>query len=298
MKSDRSILLLGGSSYVGRHIRRWLGDRSVIATYHSTPIPDGVKFDALTMNLREIVTDPLKISHAVVLLGNTKPDACHSDPQRSHALNIAAMQRMLMQLREWRICPVFTSTEAVFDGQKGDYVETDRAAPILVYGRQKLEIEKFIQSQFQHYLVVRLALVCGWQMGDGTLLTQWAEKIRDRQPIACATDFRCSPIHADDAAASISALIERDCHGLFHIAGPEGLTRCELLDLLLTEAGSRGRELPPVSRRSIRDFPTREPRPLDISMRPDKCILATGVLPRRMIAVCREIAEKAFEPRP
>ena len=190
----RKVLVLGGSGYLGRHLWAGLGTDRAIVTYYSKPIYGGVYFNSLSMNLADIVEMPEAISHAVILLGDTDPETCAADITKSQALNVDSIKRILEHLKCWRIKPVFTSSEFVFDGTKGNYVESDPVNPILVYGRQKVELERYLQDRFDEFIIVRLAKVFGAQRGDGTLFMNWLDDIEQRRTIYCAHDQVFSPI--------------------------------------------------------------------------------------------------------
>jgi dTDP-4-dehydrorhamnose reductase len=273
----RKVIVLGGSSFVGRYLSTALGTQRVVATYCKAPFPGGLRFDSVTMDLTDIVKVPSDFSHAVLLLGDTKPDSCVRDPIRSQAVNFDGIVRVLKRLQEWGIKPIFTSSEFVFDGTKGDYVETDEARPILLYGRQKLEVERYIERNFSDWVVLRLAKVYGLTMGDGTIFTDWLDAVDRQGEIMCAADQRFSPVFVGNVVASIIATIERRIQGLFHCAGPRGLSRVEMLEILLRELSSRGSRIPTIRQCSIRDFPLPEPRPLDVTMRNDQLAEATAI---------------------
>ena len=279
------ILILGGSSFVGRHLAARLGPQGALATYCHSPLELGVYFDALTMRLPEIITSPKDFSHAVVLLADTDPDSCAVDPQRSWRLNVESIQAILDDLARWEIIPVFASSEFVFDGTKGDYTEDDLASPTLTYGKQKLTVEHELQRRGGRYLIVRFAKIVGLKRGDGTLFTSWMEAIeRGQTALRCAADQVFSPIAVQDVVEAIVRLIAQGCTGLFHVAGPAAYSRVELLELLVARLRtSPERSLRELSQAmnivpcSIRDFDLREPRPLNVSMKPDRLVAATDI---------------------
>jgi len=197
-------------------------------------------------------------------------------------------------LKNWGVRPIFASTEVVFDGRKGQYTETDCVNPVLTYAKQKVEIENFIETRFKDYLIVRLALVYGSEPNDNTLLTTWAKTLTERKPIACAHDYLSSPVYIKDVVESIIMLIQRGCQGIYHLAGKGSYSRCDLLDILLSESLRFGVESSPIRRCSINDFDVKEPRPLNVTMIPDKLIRDTGINLRSVEDVCREVAEKIF----
>lgn len=296
MPVSRRILVLGGSSFVGRHLAARLGPARALWTYCRRPQPGGVYFDDVSMRLLDIIGEPEAFSHAVILLGETKPDSCAQDPRRSQAVNVDGIIRLLQELRRWAITPVFASSEFVFDGTRGGYTEDDPPRPILTYGRQKLQVEQHLQEGGGAWAVVRLAKVVGAERGDGTLFSSWLEAIERGQTIRCAFDQIFSPIYVGDVVEAILRLIERDARGLFHAAGPRPFSRLQLLELLLERLRAHGRAADVrVVPCSIHDFGLRERRPLDVSMRPDKLVAATGLQLQDMAVLCDRLIAQPRE---
>lgn len=287
------VLVLGGSGYVGRRLVARLGPARAVATYCSRPIDSGVHFDALTMDVSDLIGGGSPISHAVILFGDPNPESCAADVATSTALNVDSIRSVIDRLVALRIKPVFISSEFVFDGVKGNYVETDAVNPVLIYGRQKVAVERHLERMCGDYAIVRLAKVFGAGRGDGTLFTSWLEAIERGAPIRCAQDQTFSPIHVEDVAEALVRLVESDCRGVFHLAGPRPYRRIELLRILLARVPREAAAVDVIPC-SIHDFPLRERRPLDVSMRPDKLVDATGVAIRDAETACAEIAALAY----
>jgi dTDP-4-dehydrorhamnose reductase len=289
MGDDRSILLLGASGYIGRHLRARLGVARTIATYHRTPVAGGVYFDCRSMRLADIVAEPGKVSHAVLLLGNANPESCAMDPAVSTHLNVTCVRRLIDDLRQWGVTVVFASSDAVFDGTAGGYDETHQPNPVLTYGRQKAAIETELQLA-SGSLILRLPRVFGVVADDGTILTNWIRDIAEDRTIDCAHDQVFSPIFVGDAVEAIARLIDRNETGLFHVAGPDTFSRLTLLHRLMThvpaDLASRVRIRPC----SIHDLPLLERRPLNLSMNPARLIAATGLRFTDIDALCARAA--------
>lgn len=290
MTEQKKMLILGASSFVGRHLWARLGPERAIGTYNSTRIPDGIRFDSLTMGLRDVVGDPDTVSEAVILLGNTHPDSCAADPAVSNALNVDSVKRVLDDLAELEIRPIFTSSEFVFDGEKGDYVETDPTEPIMLYGAQKLEIERYLEAAAADYCILRLAKVYGEDLGDGTLLTGFLNTIERETSLRCASDQRFSPVYVGDVCDAILRAAEAGLSGTFHLAGPQGLSRLECLNMIVAALGEHRPVELEIEPCSIHDFALPVPRPVDVSMRPDKLVAATGLELRRLAESCAHVA--------
>jgi dTDP-4-dehydrorhamnose reductase len=295
MPDTKKILILGGSSFVGSCFFSLVGPSGAVATFCSHPIEKGVYFDALKMQLSDIIANPQYFSHAIILLGNTDPDSCARDVAGSTYLNVFCIQRILEQLKIFRIIPVFISTEAVFDGKKGDYVETDPINPILTYGQQKGQIEDHIKKTVEKFIIVRLARVFGSHRADGTLFTSWLDQIQRNDNIYCARDQIFSPIHVDEVCEGLIRLIKNDCEGVFHLSNNDGYSRLDMLKLTLRCYREYAHESVKIIERNLDEFPALEKRPLNISMRPDKIIKATGVQLRSLDFHCSKIVKRWFK---
>jgi dTDP-4-dehydrorhamnose reductase len=294
--AKNKILILGASSYVGRALCNRLDRHDRIATYRSTPIENAIFFDALTMDITTILTSHPGITHAVILLGDTNPETCAAAPRQSHALNVTSIKDIIDTVTAYGIRVIFTSTEFVFDGNKGGYREDDQASPILLYGLQKVAIEKHLIDQGKEYSILRLAKIYGSTPGDGTLFTKWLDEIQNSsQSIKCAADQTFSPVHIDEVVSGIMKVIEHDSQGIFHLSGPQPYKRIDLLKMLLkiyVHYNSQRIEIIPCS---IHDFKLQEKRPKDVSMMPDKLVAATGWEVRTPETHCEIIVRNHFK---
>ncbi len=287
---DKKILILGGSSYVGKHLFDILSSERAIATYNKSPIPQGVCFDSTSMSLCKTF-NLKKISHAVILLGDTQPDSCVKDLKKSRQVNVESIEKILDEISDFKIKPIFTSTEFVFDGVKGNYVEEDEANPILTYGAQKLEIEKYIAKECNNYTILRFAKIFGVQPGDKTIITNWLEEISKKNEITCANDQVFSPIYIGDVVKSILFSIDTDLKGTFHVAGPKAYNRIDLLKLLLDKAEPYLTKKVKVNGCSIDDFNLLEKRPKNVSMIPSKLVEKTGLKLRDTEELCKQTVQ-------
>lgn len=288
------ILIVGASSYIGRHVAAGLGSLGVIGTHSRHPVAGSVYFDVTRMHLSDILPEELPITHALLCSANAKIDACKADVQRSYALNVVGMKAVIDEVVRRGVVPIFLSTEYVFDGERGDYTEEDAPSPTTVYGTQKLEVERYLAEHAPGTVVLRLAKVFGTDPDDGTILSGWLQQIQRGAEIRCARDQVFSPIHVSDVVAVIQAIIRQGLRGLFHVGNPEPRSRLGMLKVLLryVEADARVIEC------SLKDLVFLDHRPLDLSLNPQKILGATGLTFRGLPSCCEEITRKAGLPRP
>lgn len=262
MASARSVLLLGASGSFGPALARAFGERVVARTYLSKPIPGGVRFDATSSSVDELLA-PLasRPDAALILLGETRIDACAMEPGRTARINVDGVARVARELAARGVKPVFFSSDAVFDGTRAFWTEDDAPRPILTYGRQKLQAEGLIAELREPWLIVRLPkLLAG--MVDG-----WLKELGEAKRILCATDQFFTPADEADAARALVALVDQDARGLVHLPGPERLSRRALLDAVVAEYRRFTEPQAAIVDCRLGDIDVKEKRPLDASMR-------------------------------
>lgn len=271
------LLVLGGSGIIGRALARRLGPERVVLTGRTRTGPGMLPFDAATDDAGRLIDGLGPLDAVVLMFGITSPDACASDPEAAHRINVEAMERAVLACASRGVPVAFLSSEVVFDGRRGNYREDDRPAPLMLYGRQKLAVEEIIarEAEGPHRLravIARCARVVGARPGDGTLVTDLLERLARGETLRVAADQRFSPILDDDAADVLAVLLEQRLTGIVHLAGPEAVSRLEIAERCrrrLLDAAPDGHGHPGTGRieaGKMRDFPTLEPRPQDVSL--------------------------------
>jgi dTDP-4-dehydrorhamnose reductase len=157
---------------------------------------------------------------------------------------------------------VFFSTDLVFDGRKGNYLETDTTHPIHIYSETKLAAEEIVLKNPRH-LVARTSLNAGVsRAGNRGFNEQLRLVLQAGQGMTLFTDeFRC-PIPAVETARAVWELARKNCAGIFHVAGAEKLSRWQIGQLLVERRPELAGKIRPGS---ARDFPG-PPRALDTSL--------------------------------
>jgi dTDP-4-dehydrorhamnose reductase len=273
------ILVLGASSYIGRQLCVQFGMDNIVATYNQSIIDGGVKFDALSMRLADILDAAPDISHAIILFAEPNLNECAADVEVTRKLNVDSIVATIKDLNAAGIRTVFFSTDSVFDGVHGNYTETDIPNPVVQYGKQKREVEKFIQEHCDNYCIIRPTRVYGTEPGDGSIFNSWISALKDGDLIRVATDQKMSPILISDLTAGIEALIDMSATGIYHLAGPELNSRSGFFDMLVEEMLQYGRVEPRVEYCQLSDFDLWETPPLNVSLDATKFIAATGIQP-------------------
>ncbi len=219
-QNNHNILIIGASGYIGSNLFHYLKKKKykVYGSYFKNKKKGLLLFDVkkkiknflrTKKNLRYIV-----LAHAI----NANLDKTKKKLKNSYFVNLERTKEIINYCSENGIIPVYISSDAVFDGQKGNYKEKDLKKPINNYGKIKDKVEKYILKKNQKYLIVRMSKVFGLDLNDKTLVTQLLKKMKSSKKIFCAYDQKFSPIYVDDMTFYIEKLLKKNCLGIFHIS--------------------------------------------------------------------------------
>ena len=289
-------LVVGGSGFVGQAILSRLGPDRGIGTWHSKPTKGLVRFDAVTDRLSELRrTLPHDISHVFVPFGMIKPEQCARDPVGTAKVNVDSVIRLIDDAFTAGLVPIFISTDYVYDGSRPLRTEDEPQVPNTEYGRQKTAVERWLERRPEPWLIARLSKVVSGDTAAHGVLGEWVNDIRSDKPMRSATDQVFSPLYIDDAAGAMVRLAEKDLKGIYHVAGPDPISRYALNLMLVEEirainAGVKAS----VQTCTLRDIPFLEKRPLNTSLSIGKLQAAIAWPFRSMTDVCREIARAEF----
>jgi dTDP-4-dehydrorhamnose reductase len=209
---------------------------------------------------------PRQIIHCAALSNNV---ICEGEPALAQKQNVQ-VTRYLLDLAS-DIPFLFFSTDLVFDGSKGNYLEEDTPNPLSVYGRTKLAAEDVVRTHPQH-AIVRISITGGHSpRGNRGFNEEMKNAWRAGKTLNLFTDeFRC-PSTADVIARAVWELVNRNAFGTFHLCGAERLTRHRLGELVANKHPELNPKITATSRKEYRGAP----RPPDTSM---NCAKAQAVL--------------------
>ena len=228
------VLVTGAAGLLGGRLATLLAARGfeVVAGCREAAPPPGLP--ALVLDLTdqaalEAALDevgPDAVVHAAVL---SRGDECERRPDLATELNARLPGRLAAACRPRGIRLVGLSTDLVFGGERALSDERSAPAPLGIYGRTKLEGEQALLSADPSAAVARVALVAGRGHGPrGTASESVAWALREGRTVRLFADEYRTPVDAESVAEGVALLLERGGAGLFHLGGPERLSRLEL----------------------------------------------------------------------
>ncbi len=182
----------------------------------------------------------------------TDVDGAESDRRGAVAVNATGAGNVAAAAAQIGALIVHVSTDYVFDGCKREpWLESDRVAPLGVYGETKLAGEQAVAEANASHAIVRTA----WLFGAGgsnfvdTMLALGAQ----REEVSVVTDQVGCPTWTGHLARALVALVERPREtGIHHIAGSGSCSWNELALEIFDRAGIDCRVLPATSKQFVR----------------------------------------------
>lgn len=217
----------GANGLIGSHLIHLA--KSCASVWRVLPL---VRADLDLTDFRTVVTAfqkdrPKLIIHCAAL--SRSPD-CQVNPKLAHQLNVEVTQFLADLATD--ISFIFFSTDLIFDGQKGDYVESDKPNPLSVYAETKVLAERHVLRN-PHHTVIRTSLNAGPSLqGDRGMDEQMLTALRDGKALHLFTDEFRTPIPAEETARAVWQLAEQKVTGIYHVAGAERVSRWQIGELI------------------------------------------------------------------
>jgi dTDP-4-dehydrorhamnose reductase len=153
---------------------------------------------------------------------------CLQDPDRARRVNALATHTLAGLAREAGARLVYVSTDLAFDGETGRYTEDDPPSPLSVYARSKVEGEQAALA-CPGAAVVRVSLLYGPSLtGTPSSFDQQVSALREGRPLRLFADEWRTPLYLGTAARALLELAGSDVPGVWHLGGPERLSRYEM----------------------------------------------------------------------
>lgn len=183
-------------------------------------------------NIRKVFTEfnPSHVIHAAAI---TNVDYCELNQEECELVNVIAVSYLFEESKRINAHFQLLSTDFVFNGEKGNYCETDSTEPLSVYAGSKVKAENILQyDQYPKWSIVRTIIVYG--IGDNLSrnnIVCWAkEALAKEDEMRIVDDQFRAPTWADDLAWACLRICELDQTGIFHICGPEIMSIFEIVE--------------------------------------------------------------------
>jgi dTDP-4-dehydrorhamnose reductase len=237
-----TILITGAHGFLGQHVLRTFLDETNVDLI-VTARDEKLEFEDVAQEPRIIAYQKLDVSDRLAVketIGSYKPDVivhcaalvdvdkCEIERELAWRTNVRSVEYLIEAARKTDARIVHVSSDYVFDGLKTPYSETASPNPLNYYGRTKLASENALRSSGVNHCIIRGALFYGIEIHEKpSFAMNVVKSLRKNNNFIAFDDLYASPTLVDDVAFGIIRAVEYRKSGIYHIAGPEMISRFE-----------------------------------------------------------------------
>ena len=158
----------------------------------------------------------------------TNVDGCESEKELSWSINVTGVENIVKYGRACDAHLIHISSDYIFDGMNGPYIENEIPNPISHYGKEKLAGENVIISGRIKHTIVRTNVLYGATQFGRPDFVKWVyDSLSEKKNIRIVRDQINNPTYIDDLSSAISKIIEFDKNGIYNVGGAEILSRLD-----------------------------------------------------------------------
>lgn len=275
------ILITGASGLLGLNLAlETAGQHEVYGTARDHPLNTDVftllVCDLLEQGVVERVLDQVQPDWVIHCAALANVDACEANPVLARKSNTILPLELATHVARGGARLVHISTDAVFDGSRGDYGEEDDPNPLSVYARTKLEGERAVAQANPQAIIARVNLF-GWSIsGQRSLGEFFFSNLQAGRRVLGFTDVFFCPLLANDLAHILLRMHEKKLSGLYHVVSRECLSKYDFGVRLAQKFGLDASLITPAS---VQEGGLAARRSPNLTLRTDKLTQALGEPP-------------------
>lgn len=246
------VFIVGASGLVGNNCLRHFTAQGweVMGSYFSYPQEGLVYYNTLEpgheLNFDIRGWQPDAIVHCGAL---THVDYCETHQDESYTQTVQSTKNLIQVANDCGARMVYLSTDYVFDGNAGPYLEDEPVAPLSVYGDHKLEAEQSVLGLAPRPLVLRVTNVYGDEARGKNFIARIIQQAKDgaKLTLKLPYDQYANPTNAADIARAMFLLLHDGHEGVYHIGGTDYMNRVSLALRVLKYFPDAAYDLQPMS---------------------------------------------------
>ena len=161
----------------------------------------------------------------------TNVDYCEENQDSCWEINVNAVENLAKSCEVSKSHLLHLSTDFVFDGKSGPYIENDKPNPLHFYAKSKLKSEEIVKKIMTNWTIARTIIIYGItdNMSRSNIVLWAKSEIGKGNTINVVNDQYRSPTLAEDLAKGCISIIDKSAYGLYHLSGPKTYS---ILDLV------------------------------------------------------------------
>jgi dTDP-4-dehydrorhamnose reductase len=236
----RRLLVFGANGMLGQRIVKFYSSLNDVEVLGSS-IEDKSFFDILAY-LKSDLTDRNEIKKIVYdfcpdyiinAAAFTNVDLSESERETAWKINVKGVEYIAEAARVIDAHLIHISTDYIFDGSNGPYIENDIPNPLGYYARTKLASENALKISGANNTIIRTNVLYGPTKFGRPDFVKWVvDSLKAKKQIRIVTDQINNPTFIDDLVQAINLIIELRKEGIYNIGGSDFLSRYDFTLLI------------------------------------------------------------------
>tara|TARA_B110000467_G_C18325238_1_gene488452 strand:+ start:1611 stop:2468 length:858 start_codon:yes stop_codon:yes gene_type:complete len=166
----------------------------------------------------------------------TKLDEIEKNSKNAFAVNAYGAENIAKIVSKYSKRLIHISTDSVFDGKKGNYLENDNPHPINEYGKSKKLGEQFVKDISNNYIIVRTNFY-GNNKEEKFLFNWILQNLKQNKKFNGFTNVFFNPLEIGNLSNSLLELSELDYTGLLHIGSDKTYSKYNFAKIIAEKLG-------------------------------------------------------------
>lgn len=237
----KKILVTGSNGLLGQKLTERIlakNDFELVATGKGNnrfPIKEGYTYEEMDILSPESIDNVIgKFLPDVVIntAAMTNVDTCETEKEECWALNVTSVEYLINSCKKHNAQLIHLSTDFIFDGLAGPYLEDATPSPVSFYGESKLAAELLLQKSDIKWTILRTIIVYGIvsDMSRSNIVL-WAKGALEKgNSINVVNDQWRMPTLAEDLADICLLAADKGAQGIFNASGKDMMSIIELVE--------------------------------------------------------------------
>jgi len=224
------VLVTGASSLLGRYLRKTKPRyMEMTGTWYTNATGGGLQLDVMNQSQVQYVFSRVR-PHVVIHMGGIGDVGyCELNPDISEEVVVRGTLNVLRAAKDYKSRIIYTSTNAVYSGEKPPYAPDSERKPVNQYGRLRKRAEDVVNTYKYGATIARLFLLYG--IPPEGARNNWATNIlralEQGEPLNLVNDRWWQPTYAGDVAQLLWIMAEKNWLGGYNVAGGPTMTLYE-----------------------------------------------------------------------
>jgi dTDP-4-dehydrorhamnose reductase len=226
----KRLLVTGASGLLGLHLALQENECRTVCGVVNRQTLAGPPFQTVQGDLTEEGTaeriiEQFKPELLVHCAAMADIDACEKNPEKAAVINGEVPGRLARLADKSGFQFIHISTDAVFDGERGDYSESDAANPLSVYAATKLAGEQAVAAENPQAVIARVNFY-GWSLsGRRSLAEFFYNNLKEGRQVNGFTDVHFCPLMVADLCDILMKMAAAGLSGLYHVVSPQAVAK-------------------------------------------------------------------------